>query len=159
MKLACIFAQCIEHYLEVIGNPGLEIAGLFRYRMHKAKVLGMQSLAFEISNMLRQHWANVGWNTLSPSVQRIAQQRMVNMGQMHTNLVGSAGFQLHLDQTVVGKFMRYLEMRERRFALSLDRHFFAIYRVPRDARFNSSACSNNTGSSTADASKPFHCWL
>ena len=92
----------------------------------------MQGLPLEAPEHLDDGLARSLWQGQAPSVYRVANQRMTAPGKVHTNLVGSACFQLHTD---IGKSPESLQNRVvsySGFAVLLDTHALAVHRMPPD---------------------------
>ena len=75
----------------------------------------------------------------------IADQRMVDVGQMHSDLVGAARLELHGEQGMMGKTLGDAIVGNRRLAAGCHhRHFFAGTRVPADGRVHGAAPRQET---------------
>ncbi len=92
----------------------------------------MQRLAREGLHRLDHGWAGSRRNAEAPAVGLVAHQRETNVGHVHANLVGAAGFQLHPHVGVRTEALEYAVVADRRLATVGDCHALAHATVAAD---------------------------
>ncbi len=96
----------------------------------------MQGLAREGLHCLDHGRARGRRNAEAPAVGLVADQRVANVGHVHTDLVGTAGFQFHSYVGVRAEALEHPVMADRRLAAVGYRHALAHAAVAADGRID-----------------------
>jgi len=99
-----------------------------------------QGLTAKTPQNIRQHFVATPRQSQATTVDLIADQRMPTVRHVHTNLVGSAGFEFHIDMGMRGKAFFDPVMGNGRFAIGLHAHAYPIHRVALDGRVDRTPC-------------------
>lgn len=92
----------------------------------------MQRLAREGFHRLDHGGAGCRRNAEAPTVRLVADQREANVGHVHADLVGTAGFQLDPHMGVRAETLEYAVVADRRLAAVGDCHALAHTAVAAD---------------------------
>ena len=85
--------------MHIVRYGGLKRQSLTGLRMNKRQLVGMKHLTGD-----REFFTNTGHllvknvMTVASAIYRIPENRMLNGGEMNTDLMGSAGFQVYLNK-------------------------------------------------------------
>jgi len=105
----------------------------------------MQRLAREGFHRLDHGRAGSRWNAEAPTVRLVTDEREANVGHVHTNLVGTTGFQLYPHVGVRAEPLEHAVVADRRLAAVGDCHALAHAAVAADRSIDLA-----TGSDHAD---------
>lgn len=73
----------------------------------------------------------------APTVDRVAEDRVANVGEVNANLMRPAGTQRDPQQGVTGRQLQAAEFGDRRASVGDDRHPLPVLGIPADRRFDS----------------------
>ncbi len=104
----------------------------------------MQRLTREGLHRLDHGWAGSWRNAEAPAVGLVTDQRETDMGHVHANLVGTAGFQLHAHVGVRAEALEHTVVTDRRLAAIGYRHALAHAAVATDRRIDLAAGGDYT---------------
>lgn len=104
----------------------------------------MQRLTREGLHRLDHGWAGSWRNAEAPAVGLVTDQRETDMGHVHANLVGTAGFQLHAHVGVRAEALEHTVVTDRRLAAVGYRHALAHAAVATDRRIDLAAGGHYT---------------
>lgn len=104
----------------------------------------MQGLAREGFEGINHGQAGRWWNAEATAIDRIADQREVNVGHVYTDLVGPAGFQLDPHVGVRAEAFQYTVVADRWLAAFGHRHALTLPAVTTDRRIDLAACGHHT---------------
>ncbi len=104
----------------------------------------MQGLTREGLHRLDHGWAGSWRNAEAPAVGLVTDQRKTDMGHVHANLVGTAGFQLHAYVGVRAEALEHTIVADRRLAAVGYRHALAHAAVATDGRIDLAASGHYT---------------
>lgn len=103
------------------------------------KACGMQGLPLESLQGGDEAWACAGRKAGAAAIDGVADQGVADVGHVHTNLVGPAGFKVDLDQGVRRKAFLDAVMGDRGFTIAPYRKALAVCAMPADRQINGAA--------------------
>lgn len=128
---------------KVRGEWGLPFDVFAGIRVKKAQAGGMERLSSKVPECCGELWACPCRYFEAAAVNRVADQRIVDVGHVDADLMGAPGFQHDVNQGMSGKSLGQPVMRDCRLAAGADDgKAFAIHPVPADGLVDAAAAGH-----------------
>src|SRR3569832_1471340 len=134
-----IVTQYLQYRLHVVRRRRLPLHGLAGFRMAQTQHAGMQGLTLKCMQRFAQAIAATRRQTQSAPVRGVAQQRVMDVGHVHADLMRAPRFQSHFDITVSTKTLDHTVVRHGLAPALDDGHALAIHQMTTEGRVDRAA--------------------
>src|SRR5262249_2332332 len=135
----CVGLECADQRRHVLWWRHFPLERLASQRVLECESRCVQRLALERVELGNQRLAGTPRNTSTSAVDRIANQRMSDVREMHPYLVSATGFELRSHQRVSAKSLQHPVMGHGLAAVTAHSHACSLRPVPTDGLIYRSA--------------------